>query len=412
MGYSSQIEEEDKMKRGRLISVVCVMAFVLASFLFAGASARDAFAETKNLKIGLVASMTGPLAPAFKSVITAAKPAADFMNQRGGVTIKGQKYQIEMITADDQSSPQGAVAAANRLLQEEVKFIIPPVFPIFNMALGPVCEQAKVLRMEPNSLEPSMYAPPNHYSFVAEFTGINPHFVYEKFVQLYPHVKRIAIIRPDDAGMKFTADATVKEIRARGMEVVIEETYKIGTEDFYPILTKVLAKKPDAIEGIGSTVPWAKAIIEQSREMGFTGPVNALTAFGAMDVLIKVLNPEYAYDVSAANPDVHSPKMFPIVKEFGKMIEKETKEPYSFDHVLPLRAVWALLQGIQAAQSLDTDKVTEALENLSSVDTPYGPGRFGGEDLVGKKRLLIGDIPFSRITKGGKIEFEFLKVKR
>jgi branched-chain amino acid transport system substrate-binding protein len=334
------------------------------------------------------------------------------MNQRGGITIKGQKYQIEIITADDQSSPAGAVAAANRLLQEDVKFIIPPVFPIFNMALGPVCEQAKILRMEPNSLEPSMYAPPNHYSFVAEFTGINPHFFYEKLVQLYPNLKRIAIVRPDDAGMKFTADATVKEIRARGMEVVIEEAYKIGTEDFYPILTKVLAKKPDAIECIGSTIPWAKSIIEQSREMGFTGPVTALTAFGATDVLIKVLNPEYAYDVCAANPDVYSPKMFPIVKEFRKVIERETKEPFSFDHVLTLRAVWALVQGIQAAQSLDTDKVIEALENMSSVDTPYGPAKFGGEDLVGKKRLLIGDIPFSRITKGGKIEFEFLKVKQ
>ena len=399
------------MRRDRLAAVVCITVFVLASFLFAGACARDAFAQTKTLKIGLVASMTGPLAPAFKSAITAAKPAADFMNQRGGVTIKGQKYQIEILTADDQSSPPGAVAAANVLLQQDVKFIIPPVFPIFNMALGPVCEQAKILRMEPNSLEPSMYAPPNHYSFVAEFTGINPHYFYEKLMQLYPHLKRIAIVRPDDAGMKFTVDATIKEIRARGMEVVIEENYKIGTEDFYPILTKVLAKKPDAIECIGSTIPWAKAIIEQSREMGFTGPVTALTAFGATDVLIKVLNPKYAYDVCAANPDVTSPKMFPIVKEFAKVIERDTREPFSFDHLLTLRAVWVLVQGIQAAQSLDTGKVIEALENMSTVETPYGPGRFGGEDLVGKKRLLIGDIPFSRITKGGKIEFEFLKVK-
>jgi branched-chain amino acid transport system substrate-binding protein len=411
MAHQNQADKDDEMRRNRWVSVVCVTAFVLASFLFAWASPRNAFAETKTLKIGLVASATGPLAPAFRSAITAAKPAEGFLNQRGGVTIKGQKYQIEIITADDQSSPAGAVAAANRLLQQDVKFIIPPVFPIFNMALGPVCEEAKMLRMEPNSLEPSMYAPPNHYSFVAEFTGINPHYFYEKLMQLYPHLKRIAIIRPDDAGMKFTADATVKEIRGRGMEVVIEEAYKIGTEDFYPILTKVLAKKPDAIECIGSTIPWAKAIIEQSREMGFTGPVTALTAFGAMDVLIKVLNPKHACDVCAANPDVTSPKMFPVVKEFGKVIEKETNEKFSFDHVLTLRAAWVLVQGIQEAQSLDTDKVIQALENMSSVETPYGPGRFGGEDLVGKKRLLIGDIPFSRITNGGKIEFEFLKVK-
>lgn len=147
------------MRRVKSVFVLSCVLSMFVLFFFSKCLLREAFAETKTLKIGLVASMTGPLAPAFKSAITAAKPAADFMNQRGGVTIKGQKYQIEIITADDQSSPAGAVAAANSLLQQDVKFIIPPVFPIFNMALGPVCEEAKILRMEPNSLEPSMYAP-------------------------------------------------------------------------------------------------------------------------------------------------------------------------------------------------------------------------------------------------------------
>jgi ABC-type branched-subunit amino acid transport system substrate-binding protein len=103
--------------------------------------------------------------------------------------------------------------------------------------------------------------------------------------------------------------------------------------------------------------------------------------------------------------------MLPIVHEFGKVIEKETREKFSFDHLLTLRAVWTLMQGIEKAQSFDTDKVVEAFENMSSVETPYGPGRFGGQDMIGIKRLMIGNIPFSRITKGGKVEFEFLSVK-
>ena len=64
--------------------------------------ARQAAAETNTLKIGLITSVTGPLAPAMKSIADAAKPAQDLMNQRGGITIKGQKYLIEVDAEDDQ----------------------------------------------------------------------------------------------------------------------------------------------------------------------------------------------------------------------------------------------------------------------------------------------------------------------
>jgi len=74
------------------------------------AFSMSASAQTKTLKIGLITSMTGPMAPGFREIVEAAKPAQDLMNQRGGVTVKGEKYTIEILTTDDQSSPSGAVA--------------------------------------------------------------------------------------------------------------------------------------------------------------------------------------------------------------------------------------------------------------------------------------------------------------
>ena len=52
-----------------------------------------------------------------------------------------------------------------------------------------------------------------------------------------------------------------------------------------------------------------------------------------------------------------------------------------------------------------------ALESMPKVETPYGPGRFVGKDLIGNNRLLVKSVPFTRILKGGKMEFEFLPVK-
>jgi ABC-type branched-subunit amino acid transport system substrate-binding protein len=399
------------MKKVKSVSVVSCIVLAVALFLLSSSFAKEAVAQVKTLKIGLISSVTGPMAPAFKSELDAAKPAADLVNQKGGITVKGQKYLIEIVTGDDQSSPPGAVSAANKLMQEGIKFLISPMFVPSDMAIAPICEEAKVLRVCPNRNDPAPFGPPNHYSFNAEASIYNIPFVYDKLKTIYPQVKRIAIIWPDDPGAKMGTNMTEKEIKKRGLEVVFNEAYKIPNEDFYPILTKALAQKPDAIECIFAILPWAKGIINQSREMGFTGPITAIASFGDTNMLNGMIDPKYAYDICHASPDVTSPKMLPIVRDFGKLVEKETKEKFNFDHVLTLQALWVILQGIEKAQSFDTDNVVSALETMENIETPYGKGRFGGQDLIGLNRLMIRDIPFSRIVKGGKVEFEFLSVK-
>ena len=116
--------------------------------------ASQASAETKTLKIGLITSVTGPMAPAFKPMYDAVKPTEELINARGGVTVAGQKYDIKILAEDDQSSPPGAIAAANRLVQQGVKFLIPPMFMVTDLALIPTAEEAKVVRMKAFGLGP------------------------------------------------------------------------------------------------------------------------------------------------------------------------------------------------------------------------------------------------------------------
>lgn len=116
-------------------------------------------------------------------------------------------------------------------------------------------------------------------------------------------------------------------------------------------------------------------------------------------------------DVCHSNPDVTSPQMLPIVQDLGKLVEKEPGLMFDFDHVLTLQALWVILQGIEKAQSFDTDKVANTLETMESIETPYGPGRFVGQDLIGINHLMLMPMPFSRIMNGKVEEFEFLPTK-
>ena len=92
-------------------------------------------------------------------------------------------------------------------------------------------------------------------------------------------------------------EATEKEIRKRGLEVVFHEAFKIGSEDFYPILTRALATKPDAIDMVISIAPWSAGVINQSRELGFTGPIFA-TVMADTNILNSMLNPPLKDDLA------------------------------------------------------------------------------------------------------------------
>ena len=88
---------------------------------------------------------------------------------------------IEIVTEDDQSSPPGAVGAANKLIQAEIKFIIPPLFIPSHLAITPITEEVKVLCMKAMGAGRDQANPNLRYSFVSgrgrmageDFFGIN-----------------------------------------------------------------------------------------------------------------------------------------------------------------------------------------------------------------------------------------------
>ena len=396
------------MKKFSARAYVCSLFFILAMIFYSSVVVKEAVAETKTLKIGLITSATGPMSPAFKPIVDAAKPSEDLINQKGGITVNGQKYNIKVVVMDDQSSPPGAVAAANKLLQDGVKFMIPPMFMPCNMAIAPITEEAKILRMKSFGMGPQEVNPKVPYSFYASASILNVRPVYDYLRKNYTGVKKIAILAPDDPGLLDAKALVEKTAREHGLEIVSNELFTIGTEDFYPLLTKALEKKPDAIDCVVSIIPWAAGVINQSRELGFKGPIYAPCLFGDINILNSVLKPEYAYDIFHGGPDVLSDKMLPIIKEIHNLMEQRNIGPFQMESTIVLDGLLPILQGIEKAQSFDTDKVVEALENMESIDTIYGKGRMGGMEIFGINHVVIRPITLSRIMHGN-VEFEFLK---
>ena len=67
------------MKRRKSIWLASLLVLLPLLFLLISLP-RPASAQTKTLKVGLITSVTGMMAPAFKPMFDAAKPAEELIN--------------------------------------------------------------------------------------------------------------------------------------------------------------------------------------------------------------------------------------------------------------------------------------------------------------------------------------------
>ena len=105
-------------RKKTLTVVVCIsLTVMLVSMLLLAApgAAQQKTSQAKTLKIGCLLCLTG-----WYSVFDAVeerdlKIVAQMINEKGGLTIKDKKYNIELVGEDGKSTLDGITAAANRL---------------------------------------------------------------------------------------------------------------------------------------------------------------------------------------------------------------------------------------------------------------------------------------------------------
>ena len=96
-----------------------------------------------------------------------------------------------------------------------------------------------------------------------------------------------------------------------------------------------------------------------------------------------------------------------IQQGIGNLVEK-TNQPFTMESMLSLDAFYPLLQCIERANSFDPDKVVSAIESMSSIDTIYGKGRWGGQELYGVNHVILRPITISRIVNGKVEQLDFI----
>ncbi len=405
--------KEGNMKRKKLLmlSGVILIAVILVAGTLMVAPVKSAPATgADTLKIGAIVSKVGFASASETLIWNGIQLFEGWINEKGGIKIKGKPHSIQFVAEDGQSSADGAVSAATKLVHDhKVKFIVGPVMPFMVVASGTVTEPAKVLRVVLyNCFTPDEYGPKTPYTFIAndctiDFTTPDMQYLKEK----YPKVKNIGVLTPDDGAPKYIEPAFKKKAAEEKLNPLPFVLWPLDATDFTPFVVKALANKPDALFLINGWPIHMGAMLKAAREMGFTGPV-----FGCHEDpydIATVAGPAASDEFYVHNIQVDSPAMTPMVKEIMKLGQAKFGRQ-SPTYVWAWNAAYCLTQAIEKAQSIDPTAVKDTWEKMKSIDTAYGAGRIGGMKTYGINHNVSYKTPFCSLKKGKVVWVEWRKV--
>ena len=404
--------KEGNMETKKLLMLfgVILIAVIFVVSPFMAALAKAAPAEAKTLKIGAIVSKVGFASASETLIWNGIQLFEEWINKKGGIKIKGEPYKIQFVAEDGQSSADGAVSAATKLVHDhKVKFVVGPVMPFMVVASGTVTEPAKVLRVVLyNCFTPDEYGPKTPYTFIAndctiDFTTPDIQYLKEK----YPKVKNIGVLTPDDGAPKYIEPAFKKRAAEEKLNSLPFVLWPLDATDFTPFVVKALAHKPDALFLINGWPIHMGAMLKAARELGFTGP-----AFGCHEDpydIATIAGPAASNEFYVHNLAVDSPEMTSMIKEIMKLGQAKYGRQ-SPTYVWAWNAAYCLTQAIEKAQSLDPTVVSDTWGKMKSIDTAYGPGRIGGMKTYGINHNVSYKTPFCSLKNGKVVWVEWRKV--
>ena len=232
-----------------------------------GGSASGASGDV--IKIGEYGSMTGSEATFGQSTHQGVEMAVKERNAAGGV--KGR--QIQLISYDDQGKSQEVVTAVSRLVQQDqVVAIIGEVASSRSIAGGQVAQRYGVPMITPSSTNPQVTEIGDMISrvcFIDPFQG----FVGASFAKGQLKLDKAATLYNRAQAYSTGLNAEfAKAFKLLGGEVLIEQAYGDGDNDFSAQLTAIRGKNPQFIYIPGYYTEVVN-IARQARKLGITCPL-------------------------------------------------------------------------------------------------------------------------------------------
>jgi len=299
------------------------------------------------------------------------------LNETGGLVVKGERYNIEIISYDDEYSADAGRACAERLIYEDkVKHIICQWGSAPIVATLGVAEPNKVFMICNGMTEKSM-DPKYHYVFRAPsllWVGGQEKLYWDHFVaQGLP--KTVVTIAPDDiTGRGSTAMLKIKYGNA-GIELLDELYWKRGATDYTPFATKIKSINPGWVD-TGPTPAGAPTLLTAKAlyEVGYEG---GLIFNNMAETWREIVEKVGVESIEGAVGGFKDPREYRTEKWVLELCDAYEKKygVWETDAVNWIAGWFVFIEAVKKADSLDVDDLVKAMDGLE-VDCLDFPRKF------------------------------------
>lgn len=228
-------------KTARVLAVISLVAALLTG-------CEDRPQELPDIRIGLIAPLSGSLEESGREVARAIRFMADKVNARGGLTAAGGPRRITLVVEDNQDNVQAAVAAAQKLInQKGVVALIGAPLSRNAIPIGAVAEKARIPFISPTSTHPDTTSG-RSFTFRAAYTDTFQGRVLARFAKEHLKTTRVAVLF-DAANIynRSLAQYFRAAYQELGGQVVAFQFYTSGEKDFRKQLARIKAAEPEVL---------------------------------------------------------------------------------------------------------------------------------------------------------------------
>ncbi len=336
--------------------------------------------KSDAISIGVVLPLTGHLAAAGELMKQGFDLALDEINN-------GQpgSPQFKFIIEDDASTPEGAIAAFNKLIHEDgVSVILGPASSTATEAAFPIAGENRIVAISPTAGKRGLGAISDFVFRIPLATDV----VVAKGIPV-THAKlgyqRVATMYDETDDFSTDRDKALQEtFTVKGVKVLTTEIFQSGNTDFSAQLTRIQALNPEAIF-VSALPPEKPLILVQADALGISVPfiVSSLTN---VEVAAAGAAAEGAITFIEWLPTDDTPGNQAFVQNYSATYGMKPNVFAAASYV----TVYILAEAIQNAQSTDSVSIRDALSNIMDFDTVFGKFSFNADgDAVYAPGVLV-----------------------
>jgi len=368
---------------------------------------RLARAQTKSVKMAMIAPLSGRWARQGQLLRQGAEMAIDEINQKGGIQkLGGAKF--ELVVADAGDNTEKAKNAAQRLIADQPDLIggFGSWLSSFTLAVTEVTERAQlpwltlsysdaitnrgfkfIFQTSPTADWQAAQTVPTAMELAQHATGKRP--------------KTIGIIQ-DNTASPVSFGKQLREgggLEKAGLKATVDQIFTPPLSDATPLIDKVRSAKPDFLLLLTSAMPDLKLVLEKLDEFKLIKKMPLVgngAPFGVPE-LAKTIGTDLLEGLffSVANWPLKGQE------DFIDRFKKRTGEPWvTQDGLCGYGHTWILKEALEAAGSADKLKVADAIRAMNLTTGPAALSFPGPIKFDEKGRRMDVPMIFAQWQKG------------